>query len=89
MFNAFRKQDPDLNAAIAEAYRDLKDFTANEGPYSTIVDQIVQLNTLKNKGVDPNTLVVVVGNLLIGFAVIKYERTAVVTTKLWSFMSKL
>lgn len=38
--------------------------------------------------VDPNTVLTVLGNLAIGLAVIKYEQTGVVSSKVWSFMKK-
>ncbi len=40
------------------------------------------------KRVDPNVAVTVAGNLVIGIAVIKHERTAVITSKVWSFLTK-
>lgn len=41
------------------------------------------------KRVDPNTALTVAGNLLIGLAVIKYEQTGVISTKVMSFMRKI
>lgn len=41
------------------------------------------------KRVDPNTALTVAGNLLIGFAVIKYEQRSVVSSKVMSFMRKI
>jgi predicted ATPase len=40
------------------------------------------------KRVDPNTALTVAGNIAIGLAVIKYEQTGVVSSKVWSFMKK-
>lgn len=39
--------------------------------------------------VDPNTLLTVAGNLLIGLAVIKYEQTGVISSKVMTFMKKI
>lgn len=39
--------------------------------------------------VDPNTLLTVAGNLFLGFAVIKYEQTGVISSKVMSFMKKI
>lgn len=39
--------------------------------------------------IDPNTALTVVGNILIGFAVIKYEQTGVISSKVMSFMKKI
>lgn len=41
------------------------------------------------KRVDPNTVVTVAGNLLVAYAIIKYEQTGVITTKAMSFMRKI
>lgn len=89
MFKAFRQEDPDLTEAIASAYRDLAGCDADSEEYQKIVDQLVKLNSLKNQGLDPNTLVTVAGNLAIGLVVIKYEQAAVITSKIWSFMKKI
>lgn len=89
MFNAFRQEDPDLIAAIADVYSTLAGLEAHEKDYASAVDQLVKLQTFKKKNLDPNTLITVIGNLVIGFAVLKYEGTGVITTKLWSFMSKI
>lgn len=39
--------------------------------------------------VDPNTVLTVLGNLALGFAVIKYEQTGVISSKVMSFMKKI
>lgn len=39
--------------------------------------------------VDPNTVLTVAGNIFIGLAVIKYEQTGVISTKVMSFMKKM
>lgn len=41
------------------------------------------------KRVDPNTALTVLGNLAIGFAVIKYEQTGVISTRIRDFMQKI
>lgn len=41
------------------------------------------------KRVDPNTALTVAGNIAIGLAVIKYEQTGVIGTKVMSFMRKI
>lgn len=41
------------------------------------------------KRVDPNTALTVAGNLFIGLAVIKYEQTGVISSKVMSFMKKI
>lgn len=39
--------------------------------------------------VDPNTALTVLGNLLIGYGVLKYERTGVIHSRIRDFMQKL
>lgn len=39
--------------------------------------------------VDPNVILTVFGNLVVGFAVIKYEQTGVISSKVMSFMKKI
>lgn len=41
------------------------------------------------KRVDPNTALIVAGNLFVGLAVIKYEQTGVISSKVMSFMKKI
>lgn len=41
------------------------------------------------KRVDPNTALTVAGNILIGLAVIKYEQTGVISSKVMTFMKKI
>lgn len=39
--------------------------------------------------VDPNTVLTVLGNVFIGLAVIKYEQTGVISSKVMTFMRKI
>lgn len=88
MFVPFRQEDPQLNSAIADVYKTLETHKPYDAEYKTAVDQLGKLNDLKNKGIDPNTLVTVAGNLLIAVVVIRFEQTGVITTKLFGFLSK-
>lgn len=81
-------RDTTLDEAIASAYADLKAHSADEDGYQKSVDQLTKLYALKKKGVDPNVLITVAGNLLIGLSVIKYEQTGVIATKVMSFLTK-
>jgi CHASE3 domain sensor protein len=89
MFNPFRPEDPALDEAIAEALSDLRSHTSEEDEYKRSVDQLVKLYALKPKALDPNTLLTVAGNIIIGVAVLKYEQTGIITSKIWNFMSKI
>lgn len=89
MFNPFRKEDPDLTEAIANVYHDLRGYEAHTEEYQKAVDQLVKLNGLKNQGLSPDTLATVAGNFMIGLAVLNYEHTGVITSKVWSFLKKI
>lgn len=88
MFNRFRPENPDLVEAIADAFQNLKGYDADSEEYQRTVEQLTALHALQKKRVDPNTALTVAGNLAIGVAVIKHERVAVVTSKVWSFLAK-
>ena len=87
MFNPFRREDPQLKDAIAEVYKEMKPLTADSSEYEKMANRLKELNDLKNKGLDPNTVTVVFGNILIAVAVIKHEQTAVIATKLMPFLT--
>ena len=88
MFNPFKPEDPALDEAIAEVLNDMKGSSSYEEEYQKSVDQLTKLYALKQKSVDPNTLMTVAGNIFIGMAVLKFESTGVVTSKIWSFLQK-
>lgn len=142
MFTPFDHEDATLDEAIASAYLNLAQHTAESEEYAAAVNQISKLYALKNQSaqlnlqaqqsaasqqlaneqaaasqqladrqqqlaedqnawseerdelpflqrIDPNTLVTVAGNLLIGLLVIKYEQTGVISSKVMSFMKKI
>lgn len=89
MFNPFNPKDPALQEAIDSAYRELANYSSDSDEYQQIQKQLTALYALKKPSVDPNKLLLVAGNVFIGIKVLQYEKTAVVTTKLWSFLSKL
>lgn len=88
MLNRFYQEDPHLTEAIASAFEDLKIYDANSAEYKAIVKQLTALQAMKKKRLDPNTVLTVAGNIAIGFAVINHERTAVITSKVWTFLMK-
>jgi len=85
----FRTEDPQLTDAIAKAYSQLETETPGDDTYGQTLKHIADLNDLKNEGVDINKLLVLAGNLAIGFAVLKYEDRSVITSKVWTFMQKM
>lgn len=89
MFNPFRKEDPQLKEAIAAVYDEMKPMNSDDEEYAKMVARLTELNALKNKGLDPDKVLLVGSNILIAIAVIKHEQTAVIATKLMPFLGKL
>lgn len=87
--NFFAPKDPALEAAIASVYADLAGFTAETEEHQKALSQLSELYALHPKRIDPNTVLVVLGNFAIGLTVLKYEQTGVITTKLWQFLGKM
>lgn len=87
--NPFNPKDPFLDDAIKSCYSDLMDVKAGTEEHQKIVDQLTALYALKQKRVDPNAVLTVIGNLAIGLTVLKYEQTGVITTKVMQFLGKM
>lgn len=88
--NIFRPKDEALEKAIAEVYSDLAGFTAETEEHQKTTAQLTELYALRPKAhVDPNKLVEVFGQLTVAAAVLKYEQTGVITTKLFQFFGKM
>lgn len=86
MFEILRPEDPDLTRAIAKANKELAACPADSKEYAIIIKHLTRLHKLKKKRVDPNTVLIVVGNLAIGLAVLKFETISVVTTRIKTFL---
>ena len=93
MFKHFRQEDPALVAAIAELFATLANLDPidDKDQYNATLKQIKELYDLKRKplDIDPNKIAAVAGNILVAVIVIKFEQTAVITTKLGTFLAKL
>ena len=91
MFDNFRKEDTDLEEAIASAYAELKNYEADTDEYKKITNQLKRLYSLKRQRHewDPNKLAMVAGNIFVALVVIKYEQTGVITTRLHNFLQKI
>jgi hypothetical protein len=87
MKNPF-EEDPNLEKAIESAFTDLNGFTADEEEYQKAIDQLVKLQAMRKKQLDPNTVVIIGTNLLIAVLVLRFERTDIVSTKLFGFLRK-
>lgn len=84
----FIKEDPNLEAVIAEAYTDLKgrDYETEEA--EKIIARLTELHALKKKRVDPNTVLISCANIGIVATIIMFEKHHIITTKAPSFLMK-
>lgn len=89
MFNRTNPKQDMLDLAIAETFTDLKGYTAERDEHSKIVSQLTELYALQPKGVDRNAMLMALSNVAIAVAVLNYEKTGVVTTKLFQFLGKM
>lgn len=89
MFDRFRKEDPALEEAIASGFTDLKGFTFETDEAEKIIARLSELNKLRKKQFDPDTLVTVASNIGIAAMLIMFEKHHVITTKVPQFLSKL
>jgi uncharacterized protein YfaT (DUF1175 family) len=92
----FQKQSPEelsLNTTITELERDMQTHDGDSEEYATCLNRLERLYKLREKsarkGLDPNTLVLVAGNLLGILIIVGHEQAHVVTSKALSFAGKL
>lgn len=87
-----QKQPSGLDIAITDVLSDMKGFTSDADEYTTMVDQLVKLHSLKDcekpQRVNKDTLIIVAGNLLGIVMILSYEKTNVITTRALQFMLK-
>lgn len=88
MFSIFRREDPALQVTIDGIYKEMAALKANDPEYQKMTARLTELNALKNKGVDPNTVLVILGNVALAMVVVTHEQTAVITTKVLPFLVK-
>lgn len=91
MFNRlFAPKDEQLEEAISSLYSDLAGHTGETEDASKVIDQLTKLYALKPAPVlDPNELTKTMSSIAIAVAVLKYEETGVITTKLFQFFGKM
>lgn len=82
-----------LEATIKELETDMKGHDGGSEEYAKCLAQLERLYKLKEKntpkGLDPNTLILVGGNLAGILIIVLHERAAVITTKALAFAGKL
>lgn len=92
MFASKPQPTPELDMAITAALArlDTVDFTSEE--YAESLAQATKLLELKNatvrKSISPDTLAIVIGNLLGIVVIVGYERASIVTSKALQFVIK-
>jgi hypothetical protein len=71
---------------------ELKSYTPNDDEYKKIMKHVKTLSKLiaeeKAETLSPNTVFIVLGNVLVGVLFTTYERTNIVTTKVIPFLMK-
>jgi cysteine sulfinate desulfinase/cysteine desulfurase-like protein len=82
-----------IDLAIDDLLSELKGFTADTKEYATMIKQLQKLHAMKvaekPSNVSPDTLAMIVGNLMGIVLILEFERMNVITSKAMSFVSKL
>ncbi len=80
-----------LEKAIDEVFREMARCQSNEDEYAKMVDQLSKLYSLREtpQRLSPDTLAIVIGNLVGIILIVGHERLHVVTSKALTFVMKL
>jgi len=88
-----RDEDSALNKALDELFEEMSNYSGDSDEYAKRVDQVSKLYSLKEidskKRVSPDTMAIVLGNLLGIVLIVGHERMNVVTSKALNFVMKL
>jgi hypothetical protein len=79
-----------LDNAIDKVFTEMSGESSDSEEYSKMVEQLVRLYSLKpkSKRVSPDTLAIVLGNLLGVLIIVGYERAHIMTSKATNFVLK-
>lgn len=92
MFRLKPESNPELDEAIRVATEQLNDYSPAEDDYHTVLARIERLYALKNQrfrwSVSPDTMALVVGNVLITGMVVGHERAGMITSRFSQFIMK-
>lgn len=94
MFNMNKHKDPNLQAVIDQLTLQLAHMDVDDPDYVRCVNHLERLHRIKaeeaqnHRGIDPNTVVTALANLLGIGIIVGYERVHVVTTKALAFVLK-
>ena len=93
MFNKPRSEEEGLQKAIDELLIEMELHSATSDEYANMADQLSKLYSLKEfdskRRVSPDTLAVVIGNIIGIGMIVGHERAHVVTSKALNFIMKL
>lgn len=91
MFDAKKSaEDSKLENAVDNVYSEMAGLSSDSEEYAKMTDQLVKLYSLKEnpKRVSPDTLAVVIGNILGIILIVGHERAHIVTSKALNLILK-
>lgn len=90
MFKKNDDKDSRLDEAIGEALESLNPYDDDYVKKVEAVERLYKLKEVNNpRSVSPDTIAIVLGNLLGVILIVSHERTHVLTSKALSFVQKL
>ena len=92
MLERFRDKVTPVDEAIAELVNSMKSMNGDEEEYDDCMKQLERLYALKEKNkrrVSPDTMAMVIGNIIVVLIIVKFERGAVMVTKAKDYVQKL
>lgn len=92
MFDRFQEKVTPLDVAIVELVAEMKTMEADSEQYNDCMRQLERLYKLKaenrRKRVSPDTLAIVIGNIVVVLIIVKFERGAVMVTKAKDYLQR-
>lgn len=91
MFEVRKSADAELKTAIENVYSEMAGSDSHTTEYAKSVDQLIKLYSLKQepKRVSPDTLAIVLGNIIVAILIVGHERAHIVTSKAPQYLLKL
>ena len=92
MFGWFQDKVTPVDEAIAELVVSMKSMNGDEEEYDDCMKQLERLHALKKdskRRVSPDTLAMVIGNIIVVIIIVKFERGAVMVTKAKDYVQRI
>ena len=92
MFGWFQDKVTPVDEAITELVASMKSMNGDEEEYDDCVKQLERLYALKNtnkRRVSPDTMAMVIGNIIVVIIIVKFERGAVMVTKAKDYVHRI